>query len=39
MAQYDEIIVMRSGKIQERGSFDQLMDQKGFFYSLFTLAA
>ena len=39
MAQYDEIIVMRSGKIQECGSFGQLMEQKGFFYSLFTLAA
>ena len=39
MSQYDEIIVMRNGKIQERGSFGQLMEQKGIFYSLCTLAA
>ena len=39
MAQYDEIIVMRNGQIQERGSFSQLMEQKEFFYSLFTLAS
>ena len=39
MGQYDQIIVMRNGQIQERGTFRQLMEQKGFFYSLFTLAA
>lgn len=39
MTQYDEIVVMRNGRIQERGTFHQLMEQKGFFYSLFTLAA
>lgn len=38
MEQYDEVIVMRNGQIQERGDFHQLMEQKGFFYSLFTLA-
>ena len=39
MAQYDEIIVMRNGQVQERGTFRRLMDEKGLFYSLFTLAA
>lgn len=39
MAQYDEIIVLRGGRIQERGAYSQLMDEKGYFYSLFTLAA
>ncbi|OUN25054.1 ABC transporter ATP-binding protein [Pseudoflavonifractor sp. An85] len=38
MAQYEEIFVLRDGYIQEQGSFAQLMDQKGYFYSLFTLA-
>ena len=38
MAQYDEILVMRDGRIQEQGSFSDLMDRKGYFYSLFTLA-
>ncbi|MCI8915255.1 MAG: ABC transporter ATP-binding protein [Oscillospiraceae bacterium] len=39
MTQYDEIIVMRNGQVQERGTFRRLMDEKGLFYSLFTLAA
>ena len=39
MEQYDEIIVLRGGQIQERGTYDQLMDEKGYFYSLYTLAA
>ena len=38
MAQYDGILVMRDGRIQEQGSFSDLMDRKGYFYSLFTLA-
>ena len=38
MAQYDEILVLRDGRIQEQGSFSDLMDRKGYFYSLFTLA-
>ncbi|MDE6281005.1 MAG: ABC transporter ATP-binding protein/permease, partial [Oscillospiraceae bacterium] len=39
MEQYDEIIVLRNGRVQERGSFDRLMEQKEFFYSLYTLSA
>lgn len=39
MEQYDEIIVLRDGQIQERGTYEQLMGEKGYFYSLYTLAA
>lgn len=36
--QYDEILVMNSGTIIEKGSFTALMAQKGMFYSLFTVS-
>ena len=35
LEKYDEIIAMRDGKIVEHGDFDQLFNQKGFFYSLY----
>ena len=38
MAQYDEILVLRDGRIQEQGTFSELMNRKEYFYSLFTLA-
>ncbi len=31
----DEILVLRAGEIIERGKFDALMAQKGFFYDLY----
>ncbi len=34
---YDEIIVMKNGKIIEKGSFNDLLNQKGYFYSLYTI--
>ncbi|MDO5378903.1 MAG: ABC transporter ATP-binding protein [Clostridia bacterium] len=34
MKRYDEIIVLRGGRIAERGTYDALMAQKGTFYSL-----
>lgn len=34
---YDEIIYIRSGEIIEKGSFDELMNDKGNFYSLYML--
>ncbi|MCI8619157.1 MAG: ABC transporter ATP-binding protein [Oscillospiraceae bacterium] len=37
MEQYDEILVLQEGSLQEKGTFAQLMAQKGYFYSLFTL--
>ena len=27
-----------NGKVTERGTFDELMDRKGYFYSLFTVS-
>lgn len=38
LEKYDEIIVMRSGEITERGTFDALMAKRGYFYSLYTVA-
>lgn len=38
MRRYDGILVLSHGKIVESGQFDQLMAQKGLFYSLFTVA-
>ncbi len=38
MKQYDKIIVLNRGQIVECGGFDELIDQKGYFYSLFTVA-
>ena len=38
MAQYDEILVLRDGRIQEQGTFSDLMARKEYFYSLFTLS-
>ncbi|MDY4251244.1 ABC transporter ATP-binding protein [Clostridium sp.] len=34
---YDEIIVMRDGSIVEKGSFNDLIDKKSYFYSLYTI--
>lgn len=34
---YDEIIYIRSGEIIEKGSFDEIMNDKGNFYSLYML--
>ncbi len=39
MDQYDEIIVLKDGRVREAGTYRQLMEKKEFFYSLFTLAA
>ena len=39
MEQYDQIIVMKDGRIVETGGYRELMDAKAYFYSLFTLAA
>lgn len=37
MQRYNEIIVMDSGKIVERGSFDELIEKGGVFYNLFKI--
>ena len=34
----DAIITLKSGVIKEIGSFEDLMVEKGYFYSLFTVS-
>ena len=38
LRRYDKIFTMKNGKIIEEGTFEQLMNEKGYFYSLFTIA-
>ncbi len=35
---YDKIIALNNGQITEIGDFDQLMEKRGYFYSLFQVA-
>lgn len=35
LTDYDEIIVMKDGMVIEKGSFKELIDIKGYFYSLY----
>lgn len=37
LAEYDSIIAMRDGVIEECGTFDELMEKKGYFYSLYQI--
>lgn len=38
LRQYDGILVLKNGRLAESGTFAALMAQKGYFYSLFTVA-
>ena len=38
LKQYDGIITLKNGAIVESGTFDELIAQKGYFYSLFTIS-
>lgn len=35
---YDKILVLKNGDLEESGAFEELMAQKGYFYSLFTIS-
>ena len=37
LKRYDEIIVMDNGNVVEKGSFDELINNKGEFYNLYTI--
>lgn len=37
MQKYNEIIVMDSGKVVEKGSFDELIDNRKVFYELYKI--
>lgn len=38
LSRFDEIVVMRNGRVAERGSFGELMDRKEYFYSLYQVS-
>ncbi|MGN0794229.1 MAG: ABC transporter ATP-binding protein [Aristaeellaceae bacterium] len=38
LKRYDQILTLRNGRIAESGTFDELMAQKGYFYSLYTVS-
>lgn len=38
LRRYDGILVLKNGRLAESGTFAQLMERKGYFYSLFTVA-
>lgn len=38
LKQYDSILAMKDGAVVESGSFGELMEKKGYFYSLYQIA-
>ncbi|MBE6892845.1 MAG: ABC transporter ATP-binding protein [Ruminococcaceae bacterium] len=38
LKKYDSILVLKNGRIFEHGTFDELMERKKYFYSLFTVS-
>ena len=32
------LFTLKNGVVSEQGTFDELMEQKGYFYSLFTVS-
>lgn len=34
---YDEIIALKNGKVEEQGSFEELMERKGYFYAMYNV--
>ena len=38
LRRYDGILVLKDGRIAESGSFDELIEQKGYFYALYTVS-
>ena len=34
----DQVIALRNGRVAENGTFDELMNKKGYFYSLYTVS-
>ena len=38
LEKYDEIIVLNTGKIVENGTFNKLMSNKQYFYSLYNVS-
>ena len=38
LKRYDRILTLKNGNIIESGAFDELMEKKEYFYSLFTVS-
>ena len=38
LKRYDCVLTLKNGSITESGSFDELMEKKGYFYSLYTIS-
>lgn len=38
LKQFDCVLTLKNGCIAEEGSFDELMDKKGYFYSLYMVS-
>lgn len=38
LRRFDEIVVMKNGKVVEQGTFDGLLDRKEYFYSLYQVS-
>ena len=38
LRRYDRILTMKTGEIIESGTFEELMNRKGYFYSLYTVS-
>ena len=38
LKRYDCVLTLKNGRITESGTFDELMEGKGYFYSLFTVS-
>ena len=39
MRRYDKILVMRNGRLEEQGTFDELMERRKYFHALFTVGS
>lgn len=37
LAMYDEILMMKNGRLVEKGSFEELLEKQGVFYSLYNV--
>ena len=38
LKRYDEIIVLRDGRVEEVGTFDNLINNQGYFHALYTVS-
>lgn len=38
LSQYDGILVLKDGQLIEKGTYQELMEAKGYFYSLYVVA-